>query len=90
MCINNHKILTDTQPLLPFNIGQVGLILTSGKSDGVVEEPGDRFHVIKGRTIKYVEHLQGSMTSDEDRVDKISNRVQINAFGADGLFKEIS
>lgn len=88
--INNHKILTDTQPLLPFNIGQVGLILTSGKLDGVVEEPGDRYHVIKGRTIKYVEHLQGSMTSDEDRVDKISNRVQINAFGADGLFKEIS
>lgn len=88
--INDHKILTDTQPLLPFNIGQVGLILTSGKLDGIVEEPGDRCHIIKGRTIKYVEHLQGSMTSDEDRVDKISNRVQINAFGADGTFKEIS
>ena len=88
--INTHKILTDTQPLLPFNIGQVGLILTSGKLDGIVEEPGDRCHIIKGRTIKYIEHLQGSMTNDEDRVDKISNRVQINAFGADGLFKEIS
>ena len=88
--INTHKLLTDTQPLLPFNIGQVGLILTSGKLDGIVEEPGDRCHIIKGRTIKYVEHLQRSMASNEDRVDKISNRVQINAFGADGLFKEIS
>ena len=88
--VDDHKILTDTQPLLPFNIGQVGLVLTSGRLDGVIEEPGDRYHIIKGRTIKYTENIQNNIENNEERVKKISNRVQIKAFGADGTFKSIS
>ena len=88
--VDDHKILTDTQPLLPFNIGQVGLVLTSGRLDGVIEEPGDRYHIIKGRTIKYTENIQNNIENNEERIKKISNRVQIKAFGADGTFKSIS
>lgn len=81
--ITREETSTDVQPLLPFNIGQIGLILTSGRLDGVVEEPGDRFHVIKGRTVKYVEHIDQNKT-------KTSNKVQINAIGADGTYIEIN
>ncbi len=81
--ITKEKTNTDVQPLLPFNIGQIGLILTSGRLDGIVEEPGNRFHVIKGRTVKRVEHINQNKT-------KTSNKVQINAIGADGTYIEIN
>jgi hypothetical protein len=45
-------VVKDQSPLLPFNIGQVGLVLTSGCLDGVVEEMDGVYHVIKGMTTK--------------------------------------
>lgn len=87
---NQKNINLDTQPLLPFNIGQIGLVLTSGKLDGVIEEPNNVKHIIKGRTIKYTESTEQLINNIEERVDKISNKVQINAFDASGKFIQIN
>ena len=52
-------------PLLPFSPGQLGLVLVSGKIDGIVDEGNGTYHVIKGSTrpkvnstSKYDEHYE--------------------------------
>lgn len=37
-------------PLLPFSPGQLGLVLVSGRIDGIVDEGNGAYHVIKGST----------------------------------------
>lgn len=81
----------DTTPLLPFNIGQIGLILSSGCLDGIVEEDENVSHVIKGMTIKEVSYTNETTVNDKgqtviDATQTVSNKVQISAFGADGEF----
>ena len=83
-------VIKDQSPLLPFNIGQVGLVLTSGCLDGVVEEMDGINHVIKGMTTKV------TTTTNEDLEDNkikstetISNQVKINVFTADGEFIQL-
>jgi hypothetical protein len=83
-------VVKDQSPLLPFNIGQVGLVLTSGCLDGVVEEMDGVYHVIKGMTTK----LSTVTTDDSEEnqlksTETISNRVKINVFTADGKFIEL-
>ena len=71
----------EKRPLLPLNIGQVGLIGGSGLINGYVdcEEP----HVIKGRVIKEVKRYrdteQGTLT--ETRV----NRMLFNILTPEGV-----
>lgn len=85
--INNK---TDKAPLLPFNMGQIGLVLTSGQLDGVVQESEDVFHIVKGQTIKVTETKKEEKDNDTTLVTEItSNRVQINAITADGTFIEL-
>lgn len=81
-------VVKDQSPLLPFNIGQVGLVLTSGCLDGVVEEIDGVYHVIKGMTTKLsTTHTE---VSDNDQqvksTETISNQVKINVFTGDGEF----
>lgn len=83
--------LKDSKPLLPFNIGQIGLILSSGCLDGVVDEVDGVKHVIKGMTIKQTDKNTESTINAKgetiiDATTTVSNRVQISAFGADGKF----
>lgn len=83
-------VVKDQSPLLPFNIGQVGLVLTSGCLDGVVEEIDGVYHVIKGMTTKLT--TVETDDSEEDKLrstETISNRVKINVFTADGKFIEL-
>lgn len=83
-------VVKDQSPLLPFNIGQVGLVLTSGCLDGIVEEVDGVYHVIKGMTTKLT--TVETDDSEEDKVkstETISNRVKINVFTADGKFIEL-
>ena len=83
-------VVKDQSPLLPFNIGQVGLVLTSGCLDGVVEEVDGVYHVIKGMTTKLA--TTETDDSEEDKIkstETISNRVKINVFTADGKFIEL-
>ena len=77
------------RPLLPFNCGQLGLVMTSGCLDGKVDEGNGYCHVIKGRVVKRVDHTN-DVDVDSNRVEVVSttsNRVQINAFLPDGTFK---
>ena len=83
------KSTEDTHPLLPFNVGQLGLVLTSGCLDGVVEEPGNCSHVVKGRVIK-VDDSTTHFNEDNTQVEittTTSNRVEISMFLPDGTYK---
>lgn len=77
------------RPLLPFNVGQLGLVLTSGCLDGIIDE-GDGFcHAVKGRVIKRVDNVE-SIDRDSHQIQvtsTTSNRVEINAFLPDGTYK---
>ena len=77
---------------MPFNLGQIGLILTSGELDGIVEEIPGVNHVIKGMTVKTVssEEIRDSQTNTVTCKNTISNMVQLNAFTADGDFVSIN
>jgi hypothetical protein len=81
-------VVKDQSPLLPFNIGQVGLVLTSGCLDGVVEEVDGVYHVIKGMTTKLTT-TQTEVSETDNKVkstETISNQVKINVFTANGEF----
>lgn len=76
-------------PLLPFNVGQLGLVLTSGCLDGVVDEGNGCCHVIKGRVIKKLDrtHDIDAANGQIEIVETTSNRVEINVFLPDGTHK---
>lgn len=78
----------DKSPLLPFNIGQIGLILSSGSLDGIVEENDNVKHLIKGMTIKETEYDNERTTDNGVSVisstETVRNKVQITALSADG------
>lgn len=80
---------SQVRPLLPFNIGQLGLVLTSGCLDGIVDEGNGYKHVVKGRVVKRVDRFE-NFDQDTNRIQvesTTSNRVEINAFLADGTYK---
>ena len=85
-----HKI-TDklAHPLLPFNVGQLGLVLTSGCLDGIIEEQGECSHVVKGRVVKITD-TERRFNDDGNQVQissTTSNRVEISMFLPDGTYK---
>lgn len=92
--IKDSKVLKQSEnarhPLLPFNNGQFGLILTSGCLDGVINEPSGHSHVVKGRVLKT--HTVERNQEDDDIVETevFSNKVEINAFLADGTYKRLA
>lgn len=77
----------ESHPLLPFNVGQLGLVLTSGCLDGVVEEGNNCSHVIKGRVVKVSETSQDVENGKITEQKTISNRVEISMFLPDGTYK---
>ncbi len=80
------------RPHLPFNIGQIGLILTSGCLDGLVDEANGHFHVVKGRVIKVTstEDDYNESNSNVIRTEIESNKVEINAFLPNGEFRVLA
>ena len=83
-------VIKDQSPLQPFNIGQVGLVLTSGCLDGVVEEMDGVHHVIKGMTTKVTTVVQEDLEDNKVKsTETISNQVKINVFTADGEFIQL-
>lgn len=58
------------KPLIPFNPGQLGLVLVSGDIDGVVDEGNGKYHAIKGG----VERVQ-QITRESDGPVNITNTV---------------
>lgn len=81
---------TDMKPLLPFNMGQIGLVLTSGCLDGIVEEYEGQYHAIKGMVTKIRDVSNSRDDSDETSVETISNKVQINLLTPNGKFIELA
>ena len=79
----------DQSPLLPFNIGQVGLVLTSGCLDGVIEEMEGINHVIKGMTTKVMTTNREEMDDKVRCTETINNQVKINVFTADGKYIQL-
>lgn len=80
----------DQTPLLPFNMGQVGLVLTSGCLDGVIEEMPGINHVIKGMTTKVLTIKEEELEDNKVKnTETINNRVKINVFTADGKYIEL-
>ena len=97
---NKTDGMKDLKPLLPFNIGQIGLILTSGCLDGIIDEGDGCFHLVKGRVAKKID----TYTSTEGEIMKISrnkkeqtiettsitsNRVEIKLVFPDGEIKTL-
>lgn len=80
---------SQVRPLLPFNIGQLGLILTSGCLDGIVEEGDGYCHVVKGRVVKKTDTTESidTHTHQVQIINTTSNRVEISAFLPDGTYK---
>lgn len=85
------------KPLLPFNQGQVGLILSSGKLDGVIDEGSGFKHVIRGRVFKQrrlIKKFEERKTiTDNDIVtitQRLNNCIEINLFAGDGTYKQIA
>lgn len=87
--VDNNK--QSTRPLMPFNMGQIGLVLTSGCLDGTVEEYEGQYHAIKGMVTKIKHTNSNSDTNNEETVtETISNKVQINIVTPDGEFIELA
>lgn len=84
--INKKEI----NPLLPFTMGQIGLVLTSGCLDGVVEEYQGQYHAIKGMVTKVRNTANSRADNNETSIETISNKVQINIMTPDGQFIELA
>lgn len=77
-------------PLIPFGPGQLGLILVSGKIDGIVDEGDGNYHVIKG-SARRKEFRTGF--SEENQIRKVENtiatKVSVAMLTADGKYIEL-
>lgn len=80
----------EINPLLPFTMGQIGLVLTSGCLDGVVEEYEGQYHAIKGMVTKIKNTSNSRENNNETSIETISNKVQINIMTPDGQFIELA
>lgn len=88
-----QELLSDyhKRPLLPFNIGHLGLVLTSGCLDGIVQEDETHSHLVKGRIIKVKnkEEILDSAGVTATLEETTSNQVEINLFLSDGSYKSL-
>lgn len=77
------------QPLIPFNPGQLGLVLVSGDIDGIVDEGNGNYHLIKGSTKRRPNSVQ-TIEGDVD-VIKVTNNVvtSITAMLTNGQILEL-
>lgn len=80
--LSNHK------PLLPFNTGQIGLVLSSGCLDGIVEEDKESCHLIKGKVERKTIVQKGKGSGDDSIT--VYHSVQINALTPNGKLIQIS
>lgn len=92
--INNQHVEkigeSSTRPLLPFNIGQIGLVLTSGCLDGIIDEGDGHYHLVKGQVSKKSDVESSVSDGIIDETEIISNRVEINILLPNGEFKTLA
>lgn len=88
---NVDKIHENTkQPLLPFNVGQIGLVLTSGCLDGIIDEGDGHCHLVKGRVSKKSDVKRDVSNGVVEETEVVSNRVEINVILPNGEFKTLA
>lgn len=88
---NVDKIHENTkQPLLPFNVGQIGLVLTSGCLDGIIDEGDGNCHLVKGRVSKKSDIKRDVSNGVVEETEVVSNRVEINVILPNGDFKTLA
>lgn len=85
----------NVEPLLPFNLGQIGLILTSGRLDGLIAEGTQDAHIIKGRVVKdivkkYDDNAIGNSGSEIEVQEVHTNKVEIMLLDKNGEFKRLA
>ncbi len=78
------------RPLLPFNTGQLGLVLTSGCLDGIVDEGNGYSHIVKGRVVKKTDSERDYISDQIEVTETTSNRVEINVLLPDGTHKVLA
>lgn len=89
--LEKQEFENNNNPLLPFNLGQIGLVLTSGQLDGIINEFGKVNHVIKGMTVKNsVEEVDDVNSEYITSTTTTSNVVQINVIDGQGNFKTLT
>lgn len=76
--------------ILPFTVGQLGLVLTSGCMDGLIRDENGGSHLIKGRIIKNVSRTQEVEDRKIINTSTFSNHVEIQAFLPTGELKRLS
>lgn len=81
---------SSTRPLLPFNIGQIGLVLTSGCLDGIIDEGDGHYHLVKGQVSKKSDIESSVSNGTIDETEIVSNRVEINIMLPNGEFKTLA
>lgn len=77
-------------PLLPFSVGQIGLVLTSGCLDGIVDEGDGNYHLVKGRVSKKSDIESETTNGVMEEKEIISNKVEINIILPNGDFKTLA
>ena len=84
--------LSDTvkNPLLPFSIGQLGLVLTSGCLDGIVDEGDGNKHLIKGRVSKKILVVETESEKGVEITETSVNKVEINVLLPNGEYKTLA
>ena len=97
---NSHDILfkkseldsIEKRPLLPFTVGQIGLIGGSGLLNGLIE--CDTPHVLKGRIVKEVresvkesENKSGRKGKTCEVTETVVNRMEFNVLTTEGIKK---
>jgi hypothetical protein len=89
---NTADSFDNQQPLLPFNIGQIGLVLTSGCLDGEIEELNGQYHVIKGMVKKeaVTVDVETDKKGETETKTTYTNKVQINLITPDGTIKTLA
>ena len=88
--VSKKEQIHASHPLLPFNVGQIGLVLTSGCMDGIIDEGDGCAHAIKGRVIRtsYEGNVDIKPGTNEEVSSTIeASMVEINAFLPDGSYK---
>lgn len=81
---------TEIKPLLPFNIGQIGLVLTSGCLDGIIQEDEENCHLVKGRVVKTSDKQREIINGEVHEKIINNNKVEINVLLPDGSYKTLA
>ena len=81
----------ESRPLLPFSKGQLGIILTSGVLNGVINEGNNKSHVIKGVVIKNEISTEENDHTLNQNVAKtvLRNKIELMVLQPNGNFVEL-